>query len=238
MPITANNLLNRAARLIRAIGSDQTLTAQEAADGLYALNSMLDAWSAERLMIYQIRQDSYSWSSGSASKTIGSGGDFNTSRPIRIERLGNFFRDSSNLDYQVSVYPHEEYSRIIKKSSGGSIPESLFYDDSYPTRTLYVYPVPSQTLTLYLNTWKPLQQFSSLTSQINLPPAYQAAIEFNLGLWWAPEWGAAAVAASKDIKEHAVNLKAAIKGVNSQSMVARVDEVTTASSLGDIESDS
>lgn len=223
MAITAATMITRAMRLIQVLGSDANPTAQEASDGLYALNSMLDAWSIERLMVYQVQQSSYSWAADASSKTIGSGGDFDTTRPIRIEKQGNFFRTSTNLDYQLAVYPREEYDRIIQKSSGSSIPDSLFYDDGFPTRTLYAYPVPSETLTLYLNTWKPLQQFTALTTTISLPPGYQAAIEYNLGPWIAPEFGAAAVAAGERLEKRAAQLKTAIRNVNMPDLVATTD---------------
>lgn len=223
MSITANTMINRAARLIRAISPDQSLTAQEAADGLYALNSMLDAWGTERLMVYQVQQATHSWTASAASKTIGSGGDFSAARPIRIEANGNFFRDSDSLDYPLVVLPRENYDQIAQKSASGSVPEYLFYDDNFPTRTLYAYPVPNQALTLYLNTWKALQAFTALSATILLPPGYQAAIEYNLASWIAPEYGAAAVDAAKALEKQASILKGAIKSLNHPSMVSTVD---------------
>lgn len=225
MAITANTMISRAMRLIQVLAPDANPTAQEAADGLYALNSMLDAWSIERLMIYQVQQNNYSWSSGSSSKTIGSGGDFSASRPARIEAQGNFFRTSGGIDYPLSVYAREEYDRIVSKTSGGAIPEYLFYDGGFPLMTLYAYPVPSETLTLYLNTWKALQQFSSLTAQLLLPAGYQAAIEYNLARWIAPEFGQAAKAAAndQDFKAMALQLKSNIKTVNAPDLIAKTD---------------
>lgn len=223
MAITANTMISRAMRLIQVFGTDENPTAQEAADGLYALNSMLDAWSIERLMIYQVQQANYSWASGAGSKTIGNGGDFSASRPARIEKDGNFFRTSDDIDYPVAVHSREEYDGIQQKTAAGSVPEYLFHDEGFPLITLYAYPVPSQTLTLYLNTWKALQQFTSLTSSINLPPGYQAAIEYNLAIWIAPEHGKAAKAAANDIKAQAAILKTAIKSVNQPDLISRVE---------------
>lgn len=227
MPITANTMITRAMRLIQVLTPDAAPTAQEAADGLYALNAMLDAWSIERLMVYQVQQSSYSWASGNASRTIGSGGNFNTTRPYKIEPNGNFFRTSGGIDYPLAVYAREEYDRIVQKSAAGAIPEHLFHDTGYPLMTLYAYPVPSQTLTLYLNDWKPLQSFSGLTTALALPPGYQAAIEYSLALWLAPEFGAAAVAAADRIKDQAVKLRANIKTVNAPDLIARTDVAMT-----------
>lgn len=222
MAITALSMMSRAARLIRVKGVDENLTAQEAADGLYALNSMLDAWSIEKLMVYQVQQSTHSWASGNATRTIGSGGDFSTTRPIHIEYEGNFFRSSDGVDYPVVTLSRERFDLKTFKSTSG-IPEELFFDGGFPLRTLYAYPYPSSTMTLYLSTWKPLQQFTSLTTTISLPAGYQAAIEANLAVWMAPEYGAAAVAAANDIRKDAERLKASIKNVNKPDMTAQVD---------------
>lgn len=220
---TFNDIHRRALRLIQVLGADDTPTAEEAADGLAVANSMLDAWSIERLSVYQIQQNNYSWASGNASRTIGSGGNFNTTRPVKIEEKGNFFRDSSNIDYPVVTLERQDYDQIGFKSAEGSVPEYLYHDTGYPLMTLYAYPVPSQTLTLYLNTWKPLQTFTSLATTLAMPPGYQAAVEYNLALWMAPEYGAAAVAAAERITRQASILKSAIKAVNRPNLVARVD---------------
>jgi hypothetical protein len=235
MAITANTMIISALGKIQVLGIDANVTAQEAADGLYDLNAMLDTWSIEGLMVYQVQQTTHSWTANAASKTIGSGGDFNTTRPYKIEHKGNFFRDSDSLDYQVGVYRRQDYDRIVDKTATGSTPHSLFYDDGFPTRTLYVHPIPTQALTLYLNSWKPLQNFSALTTELSLPPGYQAAIEWNLAIWSAPRYGSAAKAAARDLEKQAMSLKAAIRGANTKSIVADLD--FGGGRKGDIESD-
>ena len=224
MAVTANSMIVSALGKIQVLGIDANITAQEAADGLYDLNAMLDSWSIERGMIYQLQQTTHSWTANTASMTIGSGGDFNTTRPYRIEQDGVFFRDSDNQDYPVTVLPRSAYDNIRDKTTGGSFPEYLFHDDGYPTRTLYAYPKPSQALTLYLGSWKPLQSFTVLTTAISMPPGYQAAIEVNLAIWSAPRYGAAAVAAASRLEKQAMLLKKAIKGSNYKSIVSQVDD--------------
>lgn len=237
MSITALDVIKRAMRLIQVIGPDANPTAAEAADGLYALNSMLDSWGIERLMVYQVQQSNYSWASGAASKTIGSGGDFSATRPTKISDDGNFFRTSGSIDYPLQVLPRTEYDEIVYKSAGGAIPEYLFHDTGYPLMTLYAFPVPSQTLTLYLNTWKPLQAFTALTTALALPAGYQSAIEYNLAQWIAPEFGAAAVAAAQRSEKRAAHLKTSIKNVNQPDLISKIDSPIVAR-RSRIESDS
>ena len=221
---TCLDMIKRAMRLCTVLNVDQDPTAQEASDGMAVMNSMLDAWGIERLMVYQVQQTTNSWTSGNASRTIGSGGNFNTTRPTKIAEEGNFFRDgSTSIDYPLMwLGDRDSYDRILLKSSTSSYPQWLFADMGYPLVTLYVWPVPTQTLTLYLNTWKPLQNFTSLTTDLALPPGYQSAIEYNLCTWYGPEFGTAAKISPETIKMASL-LKQNIKAINRPDLVARTD---------------
>lgn len=215
---TALDIVKRAMRLARILRKGEAPDSDEAADGLAALNTMLDSWRLERLMVYQIVQGSYAWASG-ASKTIGSGGDISASRPVRIESA--FIVDSNSQWYELSVLrAREEYDSIVIKTTTSTLPAYLFMDPAYPLATIYLYPVPSAAITLKLNTWQTLQSFSALTTDLALPPGYQRAIEFNLAIEFGAEF-------KKDIPKSvemiAVTSKAAVKNVNLPSMVAQVD---------------
>jgi hypothetical protein len=222
---TALSMITRSARLAGFIGKGETLDSDEAADGLTALNVMLDSWQLERLFVYQIVQGSYTWASGS-SKTIGSGGDFDTKRPDRIDSA--FIVDSnSQWDPLEILKDRAQYDAIVTKTTQSSLSQYLFMDTAYPLGVLYLYPVPSVSLTLKLNTWQTLQSFSGLTTVLALPPGYQRAIEYNLALEYGPEYG---VTIHSQVQAIAMQSKANIKNINRPSMIAQVD--TGVASLG------
>jgi len=178
---TAGDLIRTAAIKLGALASGESLGAGEAIDGLNVLNSMLDSWATDGFHVYQIVQNGYSWASGNQSRTIGSGGNFDTTRPTKIDSA--FFRDSNNYDYPVAITnDRRTYDAIADKADQSSYPQALFYDPAYPLGVLYAYPVPSQTLTLYLKSWQILQSFSALTTALDLPPGYQWLIEHSLAV--------------------------------------------------------
>ena len=218
---TAQGLINRAMRLSGVIGKGETPDADESADGLTALNAMLDSWQLERLLVYQIVQGSYTWSANTTSRTIGSGGNFNAQRPVRIESA--YFRDSNNNDYPLTVLQDRtEYDAITIKSTTSTIPQWLFYDPAYPLGVLYAYPISTVQWTLKLNTWQTLQSFTALTTELALPPGYERAIAYNLAMEIAPEFGAGAKM-DPQVPLIAVQSKAAIKTINQPSMVAQIE---------------
>jgi len=142
---TVRTLILRAFRRSRSIGVDQTPSADEENEALDTLNQLLDSWWTERLAVYQILQENFSLGSGVTSRTMGSSGNFNTTRPIKI--TGAFIRDSTT-DYPLRVAEdRSEYDNITDKTVTG-FPSLLFVDTAYPLLTLYFWPVPDQAYAL------------------------------------------------------------------------------------------
>lgn len=185
LAVTANDMITRAMRLVRAIGTGQTPTAEEGVTGLHALNSMLDSWNLENLLVYYFNQVTGTLTSGTSSRTIGDAGNYDTVRPVKIDSA---FLRSGTTDYPLEIRTMEEYDALQTKTVTGT-PDSLFYSADFPLGILYFYPVPSQTYTLYLRHEEQLEYFSSLTEEVFLPPGYRRTIEYNLALEIAPEFG-------------------------------------------------
>lgn len=219
---TALDLIKGAMRLIGAIESGETPSSEESSDGLSALNAMLDAWSVERLMVYQILQEPFSLSAGTASYTIGSGGTWNTARPVRIDSA--FIRDSDGLDYPIEIITKDRYDAIADKTTQ-SRPEWLYYYTAYPLGTIYWYSVPDATYTAYLNSWKQLQSFAGLATDLALPPGYERAIKYNLALEIAPEYNRMPSAV---VVEVANESKAALKSANAPVVEMKCDVMLVA----------
>jgi hypothetical protein len=221
MTITANDLLDSAALKLGAKATGESLTASEYSDGLKILNSMLDAWAIDKLLVYQILQTGYSWAAAASSRTIGTGGDLSGTRPIRIEE-GSFFHDSvNNLDVPVNILRNRStYDRIRVKNTNTTYPEYLFYDPAYPLGVLYAYPVPSSALTLYLNTWQTLQSFSNGTTALALPPGYQWAIEHNLAIALEPIF---TMPAPPSVVKAANTSLAALKRINNTPLMGATE---------------
>ena len=214
MSTTAHDVIRGAMRLIGAIDPGEELNGSEAADGLEALNEMLESWSNERLCVYQILQENFALVSGTASYTIGSGATFNTTRPLDI--LSAFIRDDG-YDYPLRILDRKEYDAITHKAASFE-PEALYYQPSVANGIIYLHGVPAKTYSvtngLYIDSMKQLQSFSGLTTAIVLPPGYKRAIKYNLGPEIAPEYNRQVPEAVLAIARES---KAAIKRLNSRT---------------------
>lgn len=202
-----------------------TLTTNEQTECLAELNSMLDSWSNENLMIHQLSQTSFALTASQGSYTIGSGGDFNMTRPTKLVEPC-FIRDGDGFDSPLKIIDMVTYGRFGLKSTDGSYPEYIAYNYGYSatsTGTVFFYPEPQAGLSTFINTLQPLLNFSTLTHNAMFPPGYQLAIESNYAIHSA----AGLIEVSPELARIARESKAAIKGTNLRTPISRLDYAIT-----------
>ncbi len=180
---TARTIIKKALQKIGALVKNEEPSADEANDGLDALNAMVDSWSNDPLNIYARGWETFPLTS-SASYTIGVSGVFNTARPTNI--VSSYLR-SGTIDYPISIVDDEAYNTISFKSLQG-IPQFLNYDNSYPLGIIRLYPVPSASYSLFILTEKALSTFATLDTVLSMPPGTERALIYNLGIELAPEY--------------------------------------------------
>ena len=217
---TPSSMVIRALQMLGGKVIGGTLTADEQTAYLAVLNSMMESWSLERLMCYQVVQESKALTASVGSLTIGSGGTWNTDRPVKIVDPC-FVRDTNSIDYPLQIINAEAYGRITSKTIDGTYPRFIFYDSAYVAglATIYLWPEPQAGLTLYINSWKQLQTFALISTTVVLPPGYQRAIESNL----AVELAAGYRPVPAETLLIAKQSKAAIKGANLPDTMMRLD---------------
>jgi len=214
--MTPRDLIKGALRAYGAIATGQTPSAALMKDCLESLNLMLKAWSARRLFIYHTEWENFTLTAGTASYTIGSGGDFDTTRPNKIQ--GAFIRDDGGTDHPVDVIGEDRYRRLTLKSNQ-TRPDRLHYDPNYPLGKIYLYPTPADAEALHLFSLKTLTTFTSLSATIQVPGEYEEALKFNLAVRLAPEDG---MTVSQDVKDLAKDGRDTIRRINAANQVESI----------------
>jgi hypothetical protein len=188
--MTVRELIRGSLRLIGAIGTGDTPSAEEQADALSVLNEMLESWSTENLIIHAKVREAFTLTAGQASRTLGPSGNFNTTRPIDIEVAKIEDQSASPVfETPVDIINTKEWADISDKAVQSSLPTKLYVEWTNPLLTLYFWPVPSAANKLVLYSLKPLTSFSSPNDLVTLPPGYQKALRYNLALELAGEYG-------------------------------------------------
>lgn len=215
---TANDLIFAAYKRGKILGSDQVMSASDGSDGLAALNRMLDTWWIDRLAVFQVQQENFALVAGQGSYTIGVGGNFNTTWPVKI--VDGCFVRRGGVDYPVTVIDDRTlYDRVRVKTNLG-MPYALFYDRAYPLGTIYFYYTPDVADTIYLNSWRRLQTLASLVTAISLPPGYEDLIVDGLAIKLCPDNG---LTAPDEVKKSFAATKKALGQLNAPSLVMSVD---------------
>jgi hypothetical protein len=186
---TWNDLFDAALMEINALEAGGTGATADRTFCLGHLNRMLSSWSAELGPLHYETTESLTWASGQASRTIGTGGDLNTARPEAI--LAAQYRDTSNADHDLDIITHQGYQAIINKTLSTTEPRAIAYNPTIASGygTLFIWPIPSSSLTFRLTSRKPFTAISDQTATVVLPSGYEGAIVFNLALRIASGFG-------------------------------------------------
>lgn len=177
---TPNDLIALALKTAGVIGVGQTPDADDTMSCWIVLNAMIGEWQRKRYLVENLIDVSHQ-STGALSYTIGAGGDFNTTRPDKLNAA--YARLATNnpqqpFDFPLSlIYAREDYSALTLKHLS-TFPYFVFYDSAYPLGSVYFWPVPNTQWELHLVVKNTLPTFTSLAQTIALPPEY-----INLLLW-------------------------------------------------------
>lgn len=212
---TARGIITKAMQKAGIVTKNESPSSDEISDGLDSLNAMLGSWSNESLLIYQRQTEQFTINANDGTYTIGSGADFNTTRPTYIVSA---YLTSNQIDYPLDIISDEIYANIGDKSVGG-IPNWLNYNNGYTTGTIKLYPIPTTSYTLNLLSEKPFTTLA-LDDTVSLPPGWEQAVIYNLAVILAPEYGQPV---DQSIYQIATDSKAAIKlnTLKSRSMDVR-----------------
>jgi len=185
--VKAQAIINGALRAIGVAAAGYDPTAEEAADGLAALNSLLQSWQAEGLTVPFRAWDAFALTIGTASYTWGTGETLNAAPPVRVEDGTAYLSDANATDTPVALMGAGEWSRMASKSVSGR-PGRIYVEYSDPVAVEFDF-APDQAYTLHVQSLKAFTAFAALTSEDTVPDEYLPALKWNLAVDLAPEYG-------------------------------------------------
>lgn len=148
----------------------------EYTDGVDWLNVMLRSWGSDEDLVPNLVSGSFNTQASVASYTVGTGGDFNTTRPHRII---NAYSSYQSVDGPMEVQGKAEYNRIQNKAVTGR-PCMLFYVPTFPLARIYFDRVPDAVYTITCDMQVPIGDYADENSQLLVSPEYLSAMLYNL----------------------------------------------------------
>lgn len=214
--MTALDIIKRALRLIGVIAKNEPADAADAADGLSALNSLVQSFGNEPLLIFSPTTQNIAIPAGQSSFTIGPTGATVAARPIRV--LNTSYVVLNGVSYQLEQLTDWDYAQLTLKDLQTGIPCAMYVDNSMPDTLIRLYPIPSIDMTLVLATNSRISNFPTLTTEVVLPDGYDRMLAYCLAVDIAPEYDRDP---KQDVKRIAAVSKKALKRTNTQ--IPRLD---------------
>jgi len=84
---SVKNLIEDALTQLMVYSPDVILTAEESNTALRTLNSLIESLANESFTINTVTKENFNLVGGQATYTFGTGGNFNSTRPINIEAV-------------------------------------------------------------------------------------------------------------------------------------------------------
>src|SRR6202522_1356666 len=177
---TALDLITDALEILGVYSPGEAISAADSSRMLSNLNDMLDGWSNLTWSCYAYLTTSFTLVPGQQKYTIGSGGNINSARPLKIfDAPGTaYVLDFNGNNYPVDVVDQQQWNLYGNTSSliTSDFPDTLFYDPQFPLGIINVYPWPTIGYTMSFISYLQLGDFSSLATALSLPPGYKRAI--------------------------------------------------------------
>ena len=180
MATTAADLISGA---FQKIGVYSPTTAQSAS-ALISLNNMISSWGAD-LLNYALTREYKALTTGDAEYTVGSGGDWDTVRPMKLESA--YLRDSDDYDWPLEVINAVQYNSHYCKSLDGR-PERIYFIPEYPLAKIIFDYEPDASYTVYCDFVKNFTEFTATTTSVTLPAEYKEALIYNLAISLGEDW--------------------------------------------------
>lgn len=161
----------------RKVGIGVPTTADQT-NALEALNNMVGIMGVEGLFPY-VTRESFAMTVGQDTYTIGSGGSFDTVRPLSIKSI--FIRDSNNSDYPITIYSMQEYNSISLKSQSGR-PTKAYFIPEYPLAKIIFNYDADEAYTIFFEFDKNFTEVANTSTTVALPNEYKAMLIYNLAV--------------------------------------------------------
>lgn len=184
-------LITKSLRTIHVLGSDEYPAADDALDALDILNGIIEQANIDKLLGYYQTTVSFPMVVDKSVYTIGpasSTPDITATRPVEV--LSAFSR-RNNIDHPIGVGSRQDYNDFAMKSAGVAGWEwFLYYEPSFPKASIYLYPVPKDTLTtVFITVMAEVVSYTTIDDVVSLPPGYRTWLQYKAAERLAPEYG-------------------------------------------------
>lgn len=189
---TVRTILSDALSEIGVLDPTMTMDADMASHALRMLNRMLEAWSAEDLLVYTMDRLTFPLTIGTQDYTIGTGGTINTPRPVQIERASILLTSQNPtqpVEIPIPILNTQQWQNYSVKNISSQFPTAVWLTGDFPLQKAYFWPIPQSQVSVIFYQWGLLDTFTSVNDAVEFPRGYEEAIVSNLAVRLCPTYG-------------------------------------------------
>jgi len=221
MIVTVEDIIHDALTMLQVHSPDVNLTGDEETQALRILNGLVESLSNNNQLINAVTTEDFTLIARQGTYTWGTGGDFNSTRPITVKAMTVAISGSAgNIDMPVSLIQYDDWAAIRLKSLQTNYPQYAYIDGAYPLLYVRFYPVPSSAIPVTIYSYKSIAEFTSLTQALELPQGYFRMLVANLAVELAPSYQ---LTASANIIKIAEESRRALQATNYRPLTMQTD---------------
>jgi hypothetical protein len=176
---TRSEVIERAFRIIGVGTPGQSLSGEQTAQGVVALNVLVKQWQTRRVFLWTIKESSLAFTASTANATLGN----------EVLGIDKAWYTTSNSDIPIEIISYRKYQEIVNKTSESATPTYIAMDYSKTTPDLYLYPTPSANITIYFLAVERLQDMDSSGGNADIPQRFLQALTYGLADVLSDEYG-------------------------------------------------
>lgn len=221
-PTTVRHLIMDAMREIGVPGAEQeTLEPEDGELGLRYINRMVNAFQADRLILYTVTRQIFPLISNQQTLTIGPDGEVDRVRPIWIA-AGMVTPVGDEVQIPLDIYTRAQWYAEPLKTLTQDWPRGVFYEPTNPLGTLTFWPIPTTAASVDLAIPEALAVPATLDTILAFPPGYDEAWMLNLAKRLCRPFSRPVTA---DLREDARAALAVVKRLNDEGPPPAISDV-------------
>ena len=188
MSQTGTQIITASLRELGVLDPIQAASSEHVADGIAVGSDLIDSWRTDGLTIGGATISTYSLVSGTASYTIGDGGDFDQGYPTSIPSWSVIPDDDAADPLELPMgrpYTDDEWQGIRIKTQTGPRPSAMYFDRAYAAGlgNCLFHPIPDNG-DVDVKIYSVVPDITSLVAATtyDLRSGYMRALKLNLAL--------------------------------------------------------
>lgn len=202
---TARTCVLQALQLITVYGANQTPSADDASTGLFHLQWMLKDWQADGCNLWRTEEETFAFAAN--ERTIVMDPRVMDVQELRV-LIPQDVTPPSNQTYfrPLARWELGEYKSLPNPYVSGT-PTIFYFDRKRSTTELTIWPVPTESTTLYGTVARVIEDVTDLDQNLDVPQEWCSTIVYNLASRLLNPFG---ITDTRPVLAQSVNARAAV----------------------------